>query len=115
MGNQEDRMLPVIGLLCSDLIPGSLWTSAAAAIPYRVGSAYEGLFYALVLLYLPFGLNLMNKCRITSGKIDNLNPRKQSEVLKATHPSYARLCAAEQNMQESFPIFVAAVLSATQA
>jgi len=100
-GNAITKMVPIKAIL--------------APIPFTVTSPYIALVYATCVVYLPFGLGLVLKIGATGGKVDNKNPRKQTEKLAATHPMFARLCAAEKNMFEGFPFFVAGLLGAVQA
>merc|ERR1711998_297069 len=115
MGICHCAMIPVVGLLLSGYVPDAFFSALLAAFPLRVSSGYQALLLATALVYLPFGLNLLYKLKLTGGKVDNVNPRKQAETLKATHPAFARLAAAEQNMQEGMLIFAPAVLAAMQA
>ena len=107
-------MLPVVLALAGEYIaPEWLIESIMEPIPFRV-SPYMALVFAVALVYTPFGLQLLYKMYLTKGKVDNMAPRKQSEQLKAMYPAFARLSAAEQNMQESMVIFAPALLAALQ-
>ncbi|CAK0852616.1 unnamed protein product [Prorocentrum cordatum] len=107
-------MIPVVVALCGTFLPEWLVAGVMSPIPFRA-SPYLSLVYGVALVYLPFGICLIYKGYLTAGKIDNLAPRKQSDMLAATYPAYARLIGAEKNMQEGFPLFAAAVLAALQA
>eukprot|EP00656_Telonema_subtile_P004137 TRINITY_DN1187_c0_g1_i5.p1 TRINITY_DN1187_c0_g1~~TRINITY_DN1187_c0_g1_i5.p1 ORF type:complete len:167 (-),score=50.09 TRINITY_DN1187_c0_g1_i5:219-719(-) len=108
-------MIPVVIVLFGHfLVPETFVSQALAPLPFRL-NPFQSLLIAVALVYLPFGLNLLNKIKITGGKVDNVNPRRQAAQLEATHPSFARLSAAEKNGQEAFPLFAAAVLAALQA
>merc|ERR1711907_305589 len=110
------KMIPVFVALFGEYIaPEWLVSKIMALVPFSVASPYMALVYAVALVYLPFGLSVVYKVRLTNGKDDNLAPRKQSELLAATNDTYSRLLAAEKNMQEGFLIFAAALLAAVQA
>jgi uncharacterized MAPEG superfamily protein len=66
-----------------------------------------------MLTYVPFSLGMLYKLRYAAP--DNVQPRKQSQTLAATSPVFARILAAEGNLNEGFPFFAAAVLAAVQA
>merc|ERR1711934_1326322 len=108
-------MIPVLALFFSNFVPESIFTSALAPVPWRVANGYQALLLGAILVYLPFGLNLLYKIKITGGKVNNTAPQQQAAKIEATHPAFARLRAAERNMQESFLVFAPAVLAALQA
>lgn len=109
-------MIPVIvAFFGESIVPESLVSTILDLVPFRPTNPYLILVYAVMLVYLPFGLSILYKAQITSGNVDNVNPRKQSEKLSATHPLYARLQGAEKNMQEGFLVFAPALLAAVQA
>merc|ERR1712166_1093196 len=115
LGNIAFEMIPVIVVFFGHhILPEWVVTQALAAVPWRA-SPYQALLLGIALVYLPFGLNLLLKLSITNGKIDNVNPRKQTESIAISHPAVARLSAAEKNQAEGFPLFAAAVLAALQA
>ena len=64
-------------------------TSVMALVPYRVSNGYQALLYAMFVVTLPFGLSLIVKLK--SVKPNNVDPRKQNEVLAATNPLFGRL------------------------
>eukprot|EP00658_Telonema_sp_P-2_P025293 TRINITY_DN20186_c0_g1_i5.p1 TRINITY_DN20186_c0_g1~~TRINITY_DN20186_c0_g1_i5.p1 ORF type:complete len:165 (+),score=28.06 TRINITY_DN20186_c0_g1_i5:180-674(+) len=106
-------MIPVLIVLFGhNLLPEEL---VSQLLPQWSPSPYYALLIAVALYYLPFGLSLLYKMYLTNGKVNNLEPRKQSEILAATHPAFARLAAADKNMQEGFPLFAAALLAALQS
>eukprot|EP00427_Karlodinium_veneficum_P015501 CAMPEP_0169140568 /NCGR_PEP_ID=MMETSP1015-20121227/43694_1 /TAXON_ID=342587 /ORGANISM="Karlodinium micrum, Strain CCMP2283" /LENGTH=163 /DNA_ID=CAMNT_0009206593 /DNA_START=59 /DNA_END=546 /DNA_ORIENTATION=+ len=107
-------MIPVVMSVAGAFLPESFWKFIMAPVPLRL-SPYMSLFLAVPLVYLPFGLNLLLKIKLTGGKIDNVAPRQQAEKLALQDPMFARLQAAEKNMQEGFLIFAPAVLAAVQA
>merc|ERR1712146_103856 len=100
--------------IAGGFIPEGFWKTMMAPIPFRL-SPYMTLFAAVPLAYLPFGLNLILKIKLTKGKVNNVAPRQQSEQLAATSPAFGRLIAAEKNMQEGLLIYAPALLAAMQA
>ena len=95
------------------VLPEAIVAQVVGLIPFTITSPYTALMYAVMVTYLPFSLGIFYKMSVTAP--NNANPRKQNEQLKATHPMFAKLCAAEANSNEVFPFFAAAVLAATQA
>merc|ERR1712216_586561 len=91
------------------------WLVESVVTPVMRVPPYYALLFGAVLVYLPFGLNMLYKIKITKGKINNMAPRQQTDSLRVTHPAFARLVACEKNMQEGFMIFAPAVLAALQA
>ena len=105
---------PLLLLYFGDaILPEALVSSVVGVLPFRVTSVYTALLYAVMVTYVPFSLGMAYKMSVTAP--NNVHPRKQNEALKATHPTFARIMAAEANANESFPFFAAAVLAATQA
>eukprot|EP00656_Telonema_subtile_P004136 TRINITY_DN1187_c0_g1_i4.p2 TRINITY_DN1187_c0_g1~~TRINITY_DN1187_c0_g1_i4.p2 ORF type:complete len:113 (-),score=25.81 TRINITY_DN1187_c0_g1_i4:479-817(-) len=90
-GPSASTMIPVVIVLFGHfLVPETFVSQALAPLPFRL-NPFQSLLIAVALVYLPFGLNLLNKIKITGGKVDNVNPRRQAAQLEATHPSFARL------------------------
>jgi uncharacterized MAPEG superfamily protein len=106
--------VPIILAYFGDaILPQSVVDTVVELVPIPFTSPYTVLLFAVMVSYLPFSISLIYKA--VNAKPDNVNPRKQSEMLAATDPMFARILAAESNMQEGFPFFAAALLSATQA
>lgn len=107
--------IPIFITYFSDAILQEKFVSlVVGSLPFSITSPYTALMYAVCVVYLPFSLKLMLK--VVLGTVpDNVQPRKQDEILKATNKMYARLAAAECNQFEGFPLFASAVLSANQA
>jgi len=109
-------MLPVVIAFFGELIaPEWLVAAFMGPVPFRVMNPYMALVYAVMILYLPFGISVLLKMKLTKGKVDNVDPRKQAQQLAATNPMFKRLQNAESNMQEGFSIFAPALLAAVQA
>ena len=101
-------MLPVIAIFASTFLPSTL--------PFMdpfLFSPYMCLLLGMVLAYFPFGVLLLLK--MSSGKLDNVQPRKGTQVLTATNPMAARCQAAHNHMLEGYGFFAASVLAALQA
>merc|ERR1712146_312427 len=107
-------MIPVFAALLGDyIVPGSFVGMVMAFVPFRV-TPYLAIPYAIALTYVPFGLGVFIKAGAKGG-LDNVNPRKQADLVAAQSPLFARLQAAEKDLNEGFPFFAAALLSAISA
>ena len=95
------------------ILPLCVVDKVVGLVPVSITSPYQILLFAVMLSYLPFSLGVIYK--VVNANPDNVHPRKQNQTLAATSPTFARILAAEANLQEGFPFFAAAILSAAQA
>merc|ERR1712086_142051 len=95
------------------VLPESIVQTVVGLLPFSITSPYQALLFAVMLQYVPFTFGIVYKSMVAMP--DNVAPRKQNEMLKATHPTFGRIMAAEANFNEGFPYFATAVLAAVQA
>ena len=112
--------VPILVTYFGWLLPEAFVSQVVGLIPFpTIVSPYTALMYAVMLTYLPFSLGQFYKMSISAPTLGtvrkNDDVRKYNEQLKATHPMFSKLCAAEANSNEAFPFFAAAVLAAMQA
>ena len=112
--------VPILVTYFGRLLPEAFVAIVVGLIPFpTITSPYTALMYAVMLTYLPFSLGQFYKMSISAPTLGtvrkNDDVRKYNEQLKATHPMFSKICAAEENSYEAFPFFAAAVLAATQA
>ena len=88
--------------------------AAQNGIPFvKALEPFHALLLAAVLVYLPAGLKTLYA--VLCAKLNNVDPRKSSQQMSATHPLYARLQACHDNLLECYPFLAAGVLAALQA
>ena len=73
-------------------------TMAMAPVPL-VKNPYEALVYAMFVVTIPFGLQMVLK--MTYGAPDNTNPRKQNDMYAATKPVFGRLAVSSTRYSDN--------------
>jgi hypothetical protein len=89
-------MLPWVFLYgCNSFIPFDIIVNTIMdLVPFRVANAYQALVFAMFVVTLPFGLQLVLKGYPPRNNVD---PRKQKANLAATNPLFGRLNVRSNN------------------